>query len=272
MTITDFQNIDFKKYKRFFAFGCSFTSYSWPTWADILSKEIPNVDFYNFGHCGGGNLLISIRMAEANLRYKFTEEDLIVVMWTTTCREDRYIRDNWKMSGNVFTSNDYDEAYLLKYADTKGYMVRDLGIITMATQYLKSLPCTGITLASAPFDYQQLPNDNSVSKILEIYKDTVNSVPTSLYKLEMNEVWEFGHEYYNPNHCKPGETMGDYHPDPMRYFNYLKKLGFPLTDVSINYAKESLLLLKKTKNVPDIEATFPDLRLSKPVTSNKEIL
>jgi hypothetical protein len=270
MTV-DFKNLDFKKYKRFFAFGCSFTSYIWPTWADILSKEMPNVDYYNFGHCGGGNLMMSVRIAEANARYKFNKDDLVIVMWTTMCREDRYIRDSWKMSGNVFTSTDYDEEYLLKYADVKGYLVRDIGIITLATQYLKSLPCTGITLTSVPFDQQQLPNDESVSNILKIYKDTVNSVPPSLYELEMNENWENGHDYYNPNHCKPGETMGDYHPNPLRYFNYLKKLGFPLTNVSMNYAEESLAMLKKTKTIQDIDATFNYLKLIKS-GQNKEML
>ena len=271
MTI-DFKNIDFKKYKRFFAFGCSFTSYGWPTWADILSKEILDVDYYNFGHCGGGNLMMSIRIAEANARYKFTEDDLVMVMWTTMCREDRYIRDNWKMTGNIFTSGDYDEAYLLKFADVKGYLVRDIGIIALATQYLKSLPCTGITLTSVPFDHQQDPTDKTISKILEIYKDTVNSVPPSLYKLEMNEKWSNGHVYYNPNHCKPGETMGDYHPNPLRYFNYLKKLGFPLTNVSMKYALESLVMLKKTKSIQDIDVTFNYLKLTKTNNSNKQIL
>lgn len=268
----DFKNIDFKKYKRFFAFGCSFTSYGWPTWADIISKEIPDVDYYNFGHCGGGNLMMSIRIAEANARYKFTEDDLVIVMWTTMCREDRYIRDNWKMSGNIFTCGEYDEAYLLKFADVKGYLVRDIGIIALATQYLKSLPCTGITLTSVPFDHQQDPNDRSIPKILEIYKDTVNSVPTSLYELEMNGTWDNGHEYYNPNHCKPGETMGDYHPSPLRYFNYLKKLGFPLTSVSMNYAVESLAMLKKTKSIQDIDVTFNYLKSTQAKSTNKEIL
>jgi hypothetical protein len=176
------------------------------------------------------------------------------------------------MSGNIFTSGDYDEAYLLKFADVKGYLVRDIGIITLATQYLKSLPCTGITLTSVPFDHQQDSNDRSIAKVLEIYKDTVNSVPLSLYELEMNGSWENGHEYYNPNHCKPGETIGDYHPNPLRYFKYLKKLGFPLTDVSLKYAVESLALLKKTKSIQDIDITFNYLKLTQAKVKNKEML
>jgi hypothetical protein len=272
MITLDLQNIDLKKYKRFFAFGCSFTQYHWPTWADILSKEIPDVDYYNFGLCGGGNLMMSTRIAEANARYKFTEDDLVIVMWTTMCREDRYIRDNWKMSGNIFTSGEHDEAYLLKFADVKGYLVRDIGVIALATQYLKSLPCTGITLASVPFDHQQDPDDTSIAKVLEIYKDTLDLVPPSMYELEMNMQWENGHEYYNANHCKPGETMGDYHPNPLRYYNYLKKLGFPLTNTSMVYAIKSLSLLKNTKSIQDIDYTFKYLKLTQAKVKNKEML
>ena len=35
------QYLDKKKYKRFFAFGCSYTEYFWPTWPDIIGQEIP---------------------------------------------------------------------------------------------------------------------------------------------------------------------------------------------------------------------------------------
>jgi hypothetical protein len=42
-------NIDFFKYKRFFAFGCSFTKYHCPSWSDLISKEMPNAEYVNFG-------------------------------------------------------------------------------------------------------------------------------------------------------------------------------------------------------------------------------
>ena len=49
-------NIDIKKYKRFFAFGCSFTRYEWITWADIIAYHIK--ESYNYGRSGGGNSYI----------------------------------------------------------------------------------------------------------------------------------------------------------------------------------------------------------------------
>ena len=48
--------------KRLFAFGCSFTGYGWPTWADIIGQSF---DYYeNWGKSGIGNYLISSRVVE----------------------------------------------------------------------------------------------------------------------------------------------------------------------------------------------------------------
>ena len=38
-----------------YTFGCSFTKYVWPTWADLLLSQ---VDGENWGMCGGGNKFI----------------------------------------------------------------------------------------------------------------------------------------------------------------------------------------------------------------------
>ena len=62
-----------ENYKRFFAFGCSLTRYHWPTWADIIAREIP--ESYNYGQSGAGNLFISNQVVEANVRHKFNDTD-----------------------------------------------------------------------------------------------------------------------------------------------------------------------------------------------------
>jgi hypothetical protein len=246
-------NIDFSKYKRFFAFGCSFTGYNWPTWADILSKEMPQAEFYNMGYSGAGNLMISARITEASIKFKFCETDLLMPMWTTFCREDRYFHNAWSCPGNIFTQQTYSEDFVKKFADPKGYLIRDLALITLTTGYLKSLPCDIIPLASVPYNYQN-EDDASVLPILESYKDITNQTPPCLFELEMNNHWTNGHEYYDPNH---GHRQ-DYHPDPLRYRSYLEKLGMPLTDLSQTFAQESYNKLKQTKTKDEILKTFPN--------------
>jgi hypothetical protein len=243
-------NIDFSKYKRFFAFGCSFTGYMWPTWADVLSKEMPQAEFYNLGHSGSGNLMISSRLAEASVKFNFCETDLVIVLWTTFCREDRYLNGYWQCPGNIYTQGFYSEEFVKKHADPIGYLIRDLSLITLATGYLKSLPCDSITLAGVPYNYQN-ENDPKALPILEAYKNTISQTPPCLFDLEMGGKWDNGHEYYDKK-----VFQYDYHPDPMRYRNYLLKIGMPLTKKSYLFAQESLDKLKSTKTIDEIFNSF----------------
>ena len=88
--------INFSKYKRFFAFGCSFTDYKWPMWPEILSHSVPN--YYNFGCAGSDNRLIYLRILEADCLYNFNEEDLIIVMWTNPWRDTFFDTEvNWRL-------------------------------------------------------------------------------------------------------------------------------------------------------------------------------
>lgn len=250
--IVDIKNIDFKKYQRFFAFGCSFTGYIWPTWADILSKEMPDAEFYNAGRSGAGNLAIMARMTELNARFKFSETDLVIVLWSTFCREDRYVRNSWQCPGNIFSQGVYDAKFIKKFADTRGYLLRDLVLITNAISHLELLPCDAVTLSSVPFDYQN--ETTFVNDILTTFKDTIDKFPESLFTLEMNREWTNGHFY---DHSQVGKNFGDYHPDPIRYMQYLRKLGFNLSPVSINFAKDSFFQLRKTKTDTEMLKYFP---------------
>jgi hypothetical protein len=95
--------------KRLFAFGCSLTYYSWPTWADLLS---PNFDeYYNFGVMGMGNQFIHHTVYEANSIFNFTSEDTVLVMFTNPFRNDSFIVDpqdqrlRWQARGFIFQPN-----------------------------------------------------------------------------------------------------------------------------------------------------------------------
>ena len=78
---------------RLFTFGCSFTSYTWKTWADILGQQAE--EFYNFGQIGGGNEQIFFKIIEANKKYNFTKDDTVAVCWTHYHRKDVYQINKW---------------------------------------------------------------------------------------------------------------------------------------------------------------------------------
>lgn len=65
---------------RFFAFGCSYTRYSYAPWADFVGS---NFDYYcNYGRGGASNTYILNRFIEANSVHNFNKDDYIVVMFT----------------------------------------------------------------------------------------------------------------------------------------------------------------------------------------------
>ena len=102
------------KYDRIFAFGCSYTRFPWPTWADIIAYDL-DIPFENWANAGHGNVSIAHHMLECNLLKKFTTKDLILVCWSTWNREDRLMQDGWHAGGNILNNNFYGRKWLKKY-------------------------------------------------------------------------------------------------------------------------------------------------------------
>ena len=78
--------------KRIFAFGCSMTRYRWPTWADIYASD-KTTQFYNYAHSGAGNQFIANQIVETCKRFNWNDDDLILIMWSSITREDRYVTE-----------------------------------------------------------------------------------------------------------------------------------------------------------------------------------
>lgn len=247
-------NIDFNKYKRFFAIGCSFTQWHYPTWADIARQCMPDAQFVNLGKGGGGNSYIANRMTQANRTFNFCETDLVIVMWSTLCREDRYIEGQWITPGNIFTQHDYDEAFVKKFSDPIGYLIKDLSTIDLATTYMSTLPCDYIDLRSVPFDHQILDtNDQAYQEVIHTYKDLI----AHFDKPTMREIlvgFNGGLEYDND-----GPWMVDYHPNTAQYCDYLTGINFPLTQGAIDYANQSYQKALLAKSASDLRKMFPEI-------------
>lgn len=257
---------NFSKFKRLFVFGCSYTSYIWPTWAHLLKQEINNCEFYNFGRTGSGNLFIAARIAEANNRYKFNSQDLVAVMWTSFTREDRWVNGQWIGQGNIFNQNLYPIDWVKKFADPDFYLIRDYALIDLTNTYLKNLPCKSLIMSAWPLtllennDIASSYSEDIVKKTSEIYKDLILPIDLRTWqarKYKLNEdspdFDRFGYTY-----IKNGKKFGDGHPNIQTYLEYLRFTGVPLTDRSKIYAEESMAKLKNCKTEEDIKETFPE--------------
>lgn len=241
--------IDFTKYKRFFAFGCSYTSYIWPTWADLISKEMPHAEFYNLGKTGAGNLCISSRVAEANNRFKFINTDLVMVMFSSYTREDRWVEYEWLTRGNVYVNNVYSSDWVRKFADERGYMIRDASLIDLTTRYLQALPCDSRMMLSVPFKTNSdSPNHDSTAPndILSVYKDTFEEMSPSLFELELVG-WTTDYKKFK-----------DGHPSPIIYHNYLEKIGINLSESTKQYALDATQILLEEESRALVQTRFPE--------------
>lgn len=256
---------DWGKYKRIFAFGCSFTNYAYPTWADIIANEA-GCKFYNFGKPGMGNLAISSRIAEANKRFTFTDTDLIMVMYSTAFREDRWINGFWETHGNIFNYHHehafYSGDFVKKYVDPAGCIIRDLSMIELSTQYIKSMPCDTLILKSAPLEVEAdyMLDDHPLKSIarmaFSLYSELWESMPPSLQETMFPDGWKIGTEMINED----GKVFADHHPTTIDYYNYLIKLGINLSDKSARYVENAEQILKETTHKVDLGYKFPEIQ------------
>jgi hypothetical protein len=261
------KDINFLKYKRVFVFGCSFTSYIWPTWADILKTQMPNAEYYNTGQSGAGNLYIAVQYSTYDKKYKFNDTDLILIMWSTFFREDKYINNQWVTPGNIFTQDIYPEEYIKKYADIRGYLIRDLSIIDITTGSLKNSAADSIQFMAIPavhefneHRHRWWANTIDLVDVVDLFSNI--KLPTLIETLEGN-CFGTGYEYYNPHYDtspnkkkiedNPKYNFTDYHPNILNYLNFLKDVGFELDNSADVFATENH---KKYKNYSHVESFF----------------
>lgn len=82
------------------AFGCSFTNYIWPTWADLVNQVEP---CRNYGRSGVGNKAIFTRVISALVQDKIQPGDRVVVQWSGHTRYDLWLGGGqWLKRGNVW--------------------------------------------------------------------------------------------------------------------------------------------------------------------------
>lgn len=90
------------KKNRFFAFGCSMTSFAWPSWADLIAYHNNADVYFNSGGPGTGNRTIMQMVHEADSICGFRPEDTVLVMLTSPWRNDTFIRGEWQPRGSVY--------------------------------------------------------------------------------------------------------------------------------------------------------------------------
>lgn len=90
-----------KMSNRFFAFGCSYTKYSYATWADFVGINFD--EYYNYGCGGASNTYIMNKFIDANDKFDFNSNDTVIIMLTGIGRFSYYNRERrWTTNGDLY--------------------------------------------------------------------------------------------------------------------------------------------------------------------------
>lgn len=177
---------------RLFTFGCSFTAYDWPTWADILGRQFSYYE--NWGQVGAGNQFIFNSLVECIVNKNVNKDDTVIVMWSSVCREDRYIAGRWETHGNIFNQQFYNKNFVKNYVDIRGSYIRDLSSIFAVEHMLTNIGCKFYFLSMMPFSMlewtQPKYNTQEIEDVLNSYKTTIDKIGASVFEVLFNFNWD----------------------------------------------------------------------------------
>lgn len=174
--------------RRLFTFGCSFTTYYWPTWADIVAQEYDY--FENWGKPGSGNHYIFNSLIECNQRNNINKNDTIMICWSNITREDRYLTDSWISAGNIFTTPVYPKSWVNEFVTERGCMIRDLAFIKAIDLMLTNIGCNYKFFSIVPINYSMVDkNQTEHPDVVELYSDVIDKICPSYFEIIFNYNW-----------------------------------------------------------------------------------
>lgn len=244
-----------KQFNRIFTLGCSFTSYNWPTWADLLIKgvENKNVTGYNLGIAGAGNNLISQRFLEAYKYFKIDSNDLVLICWTSTTREDRWLGTDWSRYGNVYTSK-YYEKLPKEFLNEDHFNISSVSSMFYVNEILKINNIEHLNFSMHNYlqsEWSHIPLvSDAISDIMKFF-DISFELPSMMDYLELNNRSDSKSTnrpiiIYPEN---PKNKHVEHHPTTLEHFKYLKEVLIPSLSLNIEY--KPILELCKEYNFLD---------------------
>jgi hypothetical protein len=232
---------------RLFTFGCSFTNWPWPTWADIIAYDLA-IPHHNWGIPGLGNVGIHSRLIECDLRNTFTKDDIILVVWSSWSREDRYdvkktvcTRPSWSSTGDIL--NSYDNNFIKNYWSINNDVMKN---------------STAIISANKMFDIKF--NGNISTPLINLHNDAALSFSENEKEIAL---------FFEPHIPSDGEfqqpkkhpcrytKINESHPDILSHLDYVNeficpKLGRTLNEKTVDFFTEMhYTLLDFTENTMD---------------------
>lgn len=220
---------------RLIVFGCSFTSYAWPTWSDIIAEDL-GCDYENWGLQGIGNTAIAKRAMFRNF-LGFNQGDIVIVQWSWYSREDRFIKGSWVANGSVFNNYGiYGDEFVKKYWDWDNDLIN--------------------------FGHARLSTESILSEKLK-FQFNVAEINRQVTGLTETPIQKFLHQHqkslplFNSSPCFDGLHTSDGHPDPLQWLDWVEKGIYPSLGLKMkestknkvkNYYNNIVLIINEVYN------------------------
>jgi len=228
---------------KIYIYGCSFTKYKWPTYADILGLQY---DVINKGASGSGNERIFYNFMKDVKAKKIDSKDIVIFQWSGLTRFDYLCEGNcWLSVGNVLNPYDPDGRYVFnkvkdwfnpdyEYEKTVNYKI--------SAEYISSIiGCKTLQMSLSPIEGhdQEFLENNLEEKYQGSYK--------------------FFHAWFQKKNKK--KSITDEHPTIVQHNILAQKVAKELSlDFDIDETKiqrlHNLILTKKDFR---LEYSFKDI-------------
>lgn len=200
---------------RIIIFGCSYTQYGWPTWANIMGYDC-DTEYHNFALPGIGNVGIMHRMIEADAKLQFTEDDKIFILWSSWSREDRVRDRNWVCAGSVFNAGnpEYNNYYIKRYWHLDNDIVKNASaIIAVNKMYGNLIAWQGSAFQLGVSEAAITKRKTASDELFDFYVKQLP--PLQCYDFERND------------YHLPFGVVQDCHPDIKQHMEILQEFIYP---------------------------------------------
>jgi hypothetical protein len=167
--------------KRLFTFGCSYTKYFWPSWANIIATGFDQ--HYNCAQTGAGNYYAAEKLYEMHLKKTITKNDVVLIMLSSFNRIDIY-NPKYKafnLSGNIYNSEHiYGEKFVREAWNDEHSIYNTWFMVKSMKALLDSIGCEYKILQA--FDLLEtdtreiLKTDDNTTLLINDYKQNVYMV------------------------------------------------------------------------------------------------
>jgi len=251
---------------RLFTFGCSYTAYGWPTWADICGRTFDT--YINYGKSGAGNHYIVSSLIECDRVYNLTPNDTVLIMFSGSTRFDTLTHGSWGTRGNIFTTNNFfDEKFLQEYWSVDyGYQTTWMHInhahLFLEYKNIQHKIMTAFNmLPGFEAEYDYIPEITSKKFSIELEKDAIRILDVSIAmrdwvksKYAKSDFYRFEPSKDKP-WMKPNELFIDGHPTIKMHYDWVKQFLPNYLPEKFDVQKETEIHYNKMSYSPNYRRT-----------------